>query len=114
MSLTFNTADAVEGHIEVTDRFGRLGSIWQITEAAVVEYGTEDDISAEDVGWYFDIAAPRLTTRSGGPYDSIQDVVNVVQEAYDEFETDWVQEKTFDYRQGRRVVSIPSGGQSRK
>jgi hypothetical protein len=113
MSLTFK-ATGDSDLLGVVDQFGRLGSIWRVTEDAVVENGTEDDISAEDVGWHFDIDAPRLTTRSGGPYDSIQDVVKAVQETYDEFAADRAQEQRFDYRQGKRVVSIPSGGQARK
>jgi hypothetical protein len=98
----------------LVDQFGRLGSIWRVTEDSVVENPTEDDITAEDVGWHFDMDAPRLTTRSGGPFDSIQDVVKAVQETYDEFAADRAQEQRFDYRQGKRVVSIPSGGQPSK
>lgn len=112
--LTFNTADACESHIEVADRFGRLGSIWQVTEDAVVENPTEDDITAEDIGWHFDISAPGLTTRSGGPFGTVQEVIAVVQAAYDEFATERFREQRFDYRQGKRVIGIPSGGQPRK
>jgi hypothetical protein len=113
VSLTFKVTEDSD-LLLVVDQFGRFGSIWRVTEDAVVENPTEDDIAAEDVGWHFDMDAPRLTTRSGGPFESIQDVVKVVQDAYDEFAADRAQEQRFDYRQGKRVVSIPSGGQSRK
>jgi hypothetical protein len=111
--LTFKTTDDPD-NLQVTDRFGSLGSIWRVTEDSVVENGTEDDITAADVGWHFDISAPRLATRSGGPYDTDLDVIKAVQETYDEFEADRVHEQTWDYRQGKRVISIPSGGQSGK
>jgi hypothetical protein len=111
--LTFKATDK-SGLIGLADQFGRLGSIWRVTEDAVVENGTEDDITAEDVGWHFDMDAPRLTTRSGGPFATLPEVVKAVQDAYDEFETDRAQEQRFDYRQGKRVVSIPSGGQPSK
>lgn len=113
MALTFKVTGEAD-LLGVADEFGRLGSIWRVTEDMVIEHGTEDDISAKDVGWHFDIDAPGLTTRSGGPYESIQDVVNTVQEAYDAFAADRAKEQRFDYRQGKRVVSVPSGGQPGK
>jgi hypothetical protein len=111
--LTFKTTKDPD-NLQVTDRFGSLGSVWRVGEDSVVENGTEDDITAEDVGWHFDISAPRLATRSGGPFDTIQEVIATVQEVYAEFEADRVHEQTWDYRQGKRVISIPSGGQSGK
>ncbi|MFE2101594.1 hypothetical protein [Streptomyces sp. NPDC059468] len=110
MSLTFQTTNE-PGNVQVVDRFGTLGSIWEITEADVVEFGTEDDISAADIGWHFDISAPRLSTRSGGPFPSVLDAIKVVQDLYDDFAAERVREQTFDHRFGQRVLSIPSGGQ---
>ncbi|MER5754353.1 hypothetical protein [Streptomyces sp. NPDC002088] len=108
--LTFKVTESSD-LLGVVDQFGRLGSIWRVTEDAVVENGTEDDITAEDVGWHFDISAPRLSTRSGGPYDTLPDVIKAVQDTYDEFAAERAKEQRFDYRQGKRVISIPSGGQ---
>lgn len=113
MALTFKATGRPD-LLGVADEFGRLGSVWHVTPDMVVEDGTEDDVSAEDLGWHFDLDAPRLTTRSGGPFESIQDAVKAVQEAYDAFAADRAQEQRFDHRQGKRVVGIPSGGQPRK
>jgi hypothetical protein len=41
MSLTFK-ATGDSNLLGVVDQFGRLGSIWRVTEDAVVENGTED------------------------------------------------------------------------
>lgn len=113
MALTFKATGEAD-LLGVADEFGRLGSIWRFTEDDVVDDGTEDAVTAENIGWHFDIDAPGLTTRSGGPYESIQDVVKTVQEAYDAFAADRAKEQRFDYRQGKRVVSVPSGGQPGK
>jgi hypothetical protein len=110
--LTFKTTD-VPGNLQVVDKFGSLGSAWLIEESDVPDFPTEDDITAEDIGWHFDISAPRLTRRSGGPYDSVQEAIKAIQDVYDDFVADRVHEQTFDHRFGKRVISIPSGGQSR-
>jgi hypothetical protein len=112
MTVTFKTTEDPD-NVLIADRFGRFGSLWRIGEESIVENATEDDITAEDVGWHFDLNAPRLTTRSGGPFDTLPEAIQAVQEFYDDFAVDRAQEQTFDYRQGKRVVSIPSGGQSR-
>jgi hypothetical protein len=103
-----------EGIIYPTDEFGRLGAIWRVTADQVVENPTEDDITAEDVGWYFDLRTPRLTERTGGPFTTINDAVKAVNEIYDEIAADRAKEMRFDHRRGKRVISIPSGGQPRK
>ncbi|MFE9525173.1 hypothetical protein [Streptomyces sp. NPDC006631] len=113
MTLTFK-ATGRSDLLGVVDQFGRVGSIWLVTPDMIVEDGTEDDVSAEDLGWHFDLDAPRLTTRAGGPYESIKDAVKAVQDVYEEFAADRAQEQRFDHRQGKRVVGIPSGGQPRK
>jgi hypothetical protein len=102
------------GLLYPTDEFGRVGAIWEVTPDQVVPNGTEEDISAEDVGWHYELIAPRLTTRSGGPYATISEAVAAVNGVYDEIAEDRAKEMRFDHRMGKRVISIPSGGQSRK
>jgi hypothetical protein len=111
--LTFKATGEAD-LLGLADEFGRLGSVWRVPEDAVVANPTEDDITAEDVGWHYDMDAPGLTTRSGGPFATLPEVVKAVQDTYDEFADDRAREQRFDYRQGKRVISIPSGGQSRK